>query len=52
MRIVRNLEESNQVSDGTVVTIGAYDGVHRGHQRVLHLVRELASARGLEIRTG
>jgi riboflavin kinase/FMN adenylyltransferase len=31
-----------------VVTIGAFDGVHLGHQRVLQLVRELADARGLE----
>jgi riboflavin kinase / FMN adenylyltransferase len=32
---------------GAAVTIGAYDGVHRGHVAVLRLVRELASARGL-----
>jgi len=35
-------------TDGAVVTIGAYDGVHLGHQAVLRLVRELAAARGLE----
>jgi riboflavin kinase/FMN adenylyltransferase len=33
---------------GSVVTIGAYDGVHLGHQAVLRLARELADARGLE----
>jgi riboflavin kinase/FMN adenylyltransferase len=33
---------------GAVVTIGAYDGVHLGHQAVLRLVRELGDARGLE----
>jgi riboflavin kinase/FMN adenylyltransferase len=33
---------------GAVVTIGAYDGVHLGHQAVLRLVRELAGARGFE----
>lgn len=33
---------------GAVVTIGAYDGVHLGHQAVLRLVRELAAARGHE----
>ena len=33
---------------GAVVTIGAYDGVHLGHQAVLRLVRELADARGLD----
>ncbi len=32
---------------GTALTIGAYDGVHRGHQAVLRLLRELADARGL-----
>jgi riboflavin kinase/FMN adenylyltransferase len=32
---------------GTAVTIGAYDGVHRGHQAVLAEVRRLADARGL-----
>ena len=35
-------------SRGAVVTIGAYDGVHRGHQAVLRLVRELAAARDLD----
>ena len=33
---------------GAVVTIGAFDGVHLGHQAVLRLVRELADARGLD----
>ncbi len=32
---------------GTAVTIGAYDGVHRGHQAVLAEVRRLADALGL-----
>ena len=36
------------IAAGTVVSIGAYDGVHRGHRAVLRLVRELADARGLE----
>ncbi len=33
---------------GTAVTIGAYDGVHRGHQEVVARVRRLAEERGLE----
>jgi riboflavin kinase / FMN adenylyltransferase len=33
---------------GTAVTIGAYDGVHRGHQAVLRELRRLAQPRGLE----
>jgi riboflavin kinase / FMN adenylyltransferase len=33
---------------GSVVTIGAYDGVHRGHQAVIAAVRQRAAAGGLE----
>jgi riboflavin kinase/FMN adenylyltransferase len=33
---------------GTAVTIGAYDGVHRGHQFVITELRRLAAAGGLE----
>lgn len=36
------------LSAGSAVTIGAFDGVHIGHRKVLRLVRELADARGLE----
>ena len=36
-----------EAATGTAVTIGAYDGVHRGHQAVLAEVRRLAAARGL-----
>jgi riboflavin kinase/FMN adenylyltransferase len=32
---------------GTAVTIGAYDGVHRGHQYVIGELRRLAAAGGL-----
>lgn len=32
---------------GTAVTIGAYDGVHRGHQFVIGQLRQLAEARDL-----
>jgi riboflavin kinase/FMN adenylyltransferase len=33
---------------GTAVTIGAYDGVHRGHQFVITHLRRLAEAGGLQ----
>ncbi|MDD5646970.1 MAG: riboflavin biosynthesis protein RibF [Candidatus Bipolaricaulis sp.] len=32
----------------TAVAIGTFDGVHRGHQRILAETRNLAAARGLE----
>ena len=47
-RVVRISDDAPVVSEGSVVTIGAYDGVHRGHCQVLQLVRELADARGLD----
>jgi riboflavin kinase/FMN adenylyltransferase len=45
MRTVYDLIGYSPSERGAVVTIGAYDGVHLGHQAVLRLVRELASAR-------
>ncbi len=51
MRVVRGADDDARAAvhtDGAVVTIGAYDGVHLGHQAVLRLVRELADARGLD----
>lgn len=33
---------------GTAVTIGAYDGLHRGHQYVIDRLRAMAAAAGLE----
>ena len=47
-RVVRVGDDTPVISDGSVVTIGAYDGVHLGHRKVLQLVRELADARGLD----
>jgi riboflavin kinase/FMN adenylyltransferase len=46
--VVTPLDEFVARPEGAVVTIGAYDGVHLGHQAVLRLVRELADARGHE----
>ncbi|MGZ6969702.1 MAG: bifunctional riboflavin kinase/FAD synthetase [Acidimicrobiia bacterium] len=45
---VEGLPPLPPLSEGSVVTIGAYDGVHRGHEKVLRLVRQLADARSLD----
>lgn len=33
---------------GSVITVGTFDGVHRGHQEILRQVDEIARAEGLE----
>ncbi len=45
MQVVRALGDCPAA--GTAVTIGAFDGVHLGHQALLRLVRAEASSRGL-----
>ncbi len=47
MLVVRDGDECPRPEVGTAVTIGAYDGVHRGHQAVIATVRRLATERGL-----
>jgi riboflavin kinase / FMN adenylyltransferase len=48
VNVVRDLIGHDAPAKGAVVTIGAYDGVHLGHQAVLRVVRDLADARGHE----
>lgn len=48
MDIIRDAASCPAPANGAVVTIGAYDGVHRGHQEVIGHVRNLARARGLQ----
>ncbi len=48
MQVLRDVESCPRPPHGTVVTIGAYDGVHRGHQAVIGQVRHLAGDRGSE----
>ena len=45
MKIARSLAEA-QISASSVVTIGNFDGLHRGHRSILERVRERASELG------
>ena len=46
MRIWRSLEEVPADLGRTVVTVGNFDGVHRGHQHVVRRAREVAHGLG------
>lgn len=48
MRLIRRLsEQGGMLPSGCVATIGVFDGVHRGHQRILERVTDEADRRGL-----
>ena len=47
MEVVRELGDCPHPAEGSVVTVGAYDGVHLGHQAVIREVRRRADDLGL-----
>ena len=47
MHVVTSLDACPDPPAGSVVTIGAFDGVHLGHQALLRLVRDRAAERKL-----
>jgi len=47
VHVVTSLDACPDPPAGTVVTIGAFDGVHLGHRALLRLVRDKANERGL-----
>jgi riboflavin kinase/FMN adenylyltransferase len=47
MQVVRDTDECVAPPQGSAVTIGAYDGVHLGHQQVIRAVRDLEDTDGL-----
>lgn len=47
MEFIRGLPRIHPRHHGCVATLGKFDGVHRGHQAILQLLREQAAAHGL-----
>ena len=47
MEVLRDVETCPRPESGTAVTIGAFDGVHRGHRAVIASLRQVADERGL-----
>jgi riboflavin kinase/FMN adenylyltransferase len=49
MRLIRHIRDMpfNELRDGSVVTIGAYDGLHLGHEQLLARVRAASADLGL-----
>jgi riboflavin kinase/FMN adenylyltransferase len=48
MKVIHDDATFSRPGSGTAVTIGAFDGVHRGHRAVIGSVRSVAAARGLQ----
>ncbi|MDP7066306.1 MAG: bifunctional riboflavin kinase/FAD synthetase [Acidimicrobiales bacterium] len=46
MEIIRDLAWSPALEQGSVVTVGEYDGVHRGHRTVVAEMHRMAAERG------
>jgi riboflavin kinase/FMN adenylyltransferase len=46
VQVITDLSESPWPGERAVITIGAYDGVHRGHRAVISVVKEMAAVHG------
>jgi riboflavin kinase/FMN adenylyltransferase len=47
MEIIPGIDAIPEDTGSTVVTIGMFDGVHRGHQKIIHIAHEKARELGL-----
>ncbi|MEM9610888.1 MAG: bifunctional riboflavin kinase/FAD synthetase [Actinomycetota bacterium] len=46
MQVVRDMDWCPRPPEGAIVTVGAYDGIHRGHRAVIGEMHRLAAERG------
>ncbi len=47
MEVIRDKEYD--FTEGVVVTFGKFDGIHRGHKRLIDTARQIADEKGLEV---
>jgi len=47
MQVIRHLSEISPLNKRTVLTIGSYDGIHRGHRSIIAQLTQAAAARNL-----
>ena len=46
MEIIKDIDSFKQLPDGSVLTIGNFDGLHLGHQEIITTARQMADQRG------
>ncbi len=49
MKIIQAISECQEISNGCVLTIGNFDGVHLGHQEILSFARQKAIQRAAKL---
>ena len=49
MKVIHGLDDERSVVGRSVLTVGNFDGVHRGHQRIIAVAREEARGQSLPV---
>jgi len=49
MKIIQTISQLQNIKKGCVLTIGNFDGVHLGHQKIINIARKLADERHSEL---
>jgi riboflavin kinase/FMN adenylyltransferase len=49
MKLLRSAQNLADFDNGTIATIGNFDGVHQGHQNLIHALKDKANALGLPL---